>query len=87
MLLNSNLMQIKIMTMERKDKTNFLYPKCLSALLRGSVEAFMGDGMGEVSVFIRQPGDDMLKLREKEDKKNAESVIKGNLVSLEATWG
>lgn len=54
MLLNSNLMQIKIMTMEFKDKMNFLYPKCLRAL-----EVFMGKGKGGMSVLIRKPGGDM----------------------------
>lgn len=59
MLLNFNLMQIKIMTMKCKDKMNFLYPKCLNTLLGGSVEVFMRDGMGGVSALIRQPCGDM----------------------------
>lgn len=66
---------------------NFLYPKYLSALLRGLVTVFIGDGVGGVSAFIRQPGGDIEKKERKGRKKKVESVIQGNLVSLEATWG
>lgn len=73
--------------MECKDKMNFLYPKCLGALLRGLVEVFIQEiGWVKCLLLLDNTAEVCKKSGEKEEEKNVGSVIQGNLVSLQATW-